>query len=449
MADDYEQMAARLGAPVEVKPFSPADLAARAARIAAGEAAPDRAEAAPEDPGVTDDTTLAIIEISDAATGDAFTIPNVSAFSYSSDVLMVGDPFSVTVPDPRREWLGRIKRGQTITFYMVSRAVAGGARTRKNRGVIVEREVTCNAQGTVLQLHCADLGWHLVHNDGPLWFGLHGASFQRLLDAAIAPQTVFKGSSDPRWGLRSIVTEYDTTRRLKHGKQGIVLAQQAHPITPLARIQIEPGEKLFDLISLYAKREHLLVKVTPDGDVAVFTPNYTQDPLYAFYCYPPDEPGPKPNNVRADGIRLHESIEEVWTEVICVGDIPLPDLIDEHVAQDDVNANKFRGVYRNPSALPFEHRLVFHDGEALSRGFADERAFWKAKMGLFNAHVVTFTARGHQQGGAWFESDTMCWLDLPVIGVKGRYYVASVRCDRDEDGDRTQFTCHLPDLLAA
>jgi prophage tail gpP-like protein len=96
------------------------------------------------------------------------------------------------------------------------------------------------------------------------------------------------------------------------------------------------------------------------------------------------------------------------------------------------------------------HRLVFTDGEALDRGKADERATWKAKMGLFKSHVVTFTVRDHYQNGLYYEANTMCTLDFPVVGIESApYYISAVRCDRGDNGDTTTITAHLPDLLGA
>jgi hypothetical protein len=339
-----------------------------------------------------------------------------------------------------------------MVLSLSSPFVGGGIKVRKATGRVIRRRVTCNAQGTVITLLGADIGWHLANEDGPLWFGLQGCTWDTLIKACIHPDQVFPGTPDPGWGFSDVVREDNLLNAtLKQGKQGIVLAQQANPIVPLSRIQIEPGEKLFDVLALYAKRLGYLINVSADGHLQIFSPNYSQDPSYSFFCYPITDPRHTKNNVEASGISLEEGIEEIWTDVTCVGEVPLPDLIDEHVAQDDINANKFRGRYvPEPAPLEFMHRLVFTDGEALSRGYADERAVWKAKMGMFDGHVVTFSVRHHHQSGVFFESDTMCHLDFPVVGIgPASYYISQVRCDRGDGGDVTSVTAHLPDLLGA
>ena len=52
----------------------------------------------PHDPRAVDRTTLATISI------DGQEFPNLESFSYSSDVLQIGDPFAVSIPDPTGQY---------------------------------------------------------------------------------------------------------------------------------------------------------------------------------------------------------------------------------------------------------------------------------------------------------------------------------------------------------
>ncbi len=418
----------------------------------------------PTDAGTNDGTTLATIEVIEPD-GSTTTVPNITAFSYSCDAQQVGDPFAVTVPDPRLRYLREHKlcEGSRVTFSLASPFVGGGAKTKKITGVLVRREVQVDATGgTVMQLQGADNGWHLINNDGVLWMGLQGKTLGSLGDACIHPERVIEGELDPRWGFADQVLFENVSntlakQHLKQGRQGIVIANQANPEIPLARIQVEPGQKLFDMLSLYSKRQLLFVNVTAEGALVFYSPDYSRDPSYEFRCYPIEEPDSVRNNVLGQGIKVFDDITERFTDVTCVGEVPLPDETDGVVAKDDINANKFRGRYTATQGSsvaglripPFLRRLVFGEGEALYRGMADNRAAWRALYGLFNSHVVTFSVRHHHQRGIWYEANTMCTLDFPVVGVSGRYYISAVRCDRDDRGDRTQITAHKPDLLAA
>lgn len=421
--------------------------------------------AAPDDPSAVDATTLATIEVTEPD-GSTTRIPNITAFSYNADVQQVGDPFAVTVPDPRLELVskGRLAEGSRVIFSLSSPSVAGGRATKKRTGRIIRREVSVTeGGGTVIQIAGADIGWHLANCDGPLWFGLQ-CTFDQLTLAMIHPDRVFPGAPDPGWGfadevLYSNVRNTLNKQALPQGKAGIVLANQAQVTTPLMRIQIEPGEKLYDVLSSYCKRLLIFCNVTAEGELVIFLPSYDRPPDYTFRCYPETDSRHTQNNVLAQGIRRMDDVTERWSDVTCVGEIPLPDLADPSVAQDDVNANKFYKVAGDVGTdvevagsglrtAPFAHHCVFADGEALTREMSAQRATWRQRMGLFNSHVLTFTVRGHHQGGIWFESDTMCSIDFPVVGIGPKdYYISGVRCDRDENGDRTQITAHLPHLL--
>src|SRR5947207_254705 len=97
---------------------------------------------APDDPSAGDGTTLATIEVIEPD-GRTTLVPNITAFSYSSDAQQVGDPFAVTVPDPRLRYVQghKLSEGSRVTFSLSSPHVAGGAKTKKITGVLVHREV--------------------------------------------------------------------------------------------------------------------------------------------------------------------------------------------------------------------------------------------------------------------------------------------------------------------
>ena len=85
------------------------------------------AEAAPDNPSGGDGTTLATIEVTVPFTGEVVRVPNITAFSYSSDVLQVGDAFSVTVPDPRGIYVSKLLRGARLVLSLSSPFIAGGS----------------------------------------------------------------------------------------------------------------------------------------------------------------------------------------------------------------------------------------------------------------------------------------------------------------------------------
>src|SRR5262245_20113421 len=111
----------------------------------------------PHDPRATDRTTLATVSID----GEEF--PNLDSFSYSSDVMQIGDPFAVSIPDPRGRHAQKFRRGASVVFSLSNPGVAGGAKTTKvQKGILVRRRRSSDlGSGTVTALEGADLGWHL------------------------------------------------------------------------------------------------------------------------------------------------------------------------------------------------------------------------------------------------------------------------------------------------
>lgn len=394
---------------------------------------------APYDAHTVDGTTLAEIEILAHPTDTHGTvIPAIKSFSYSSDVQTLGDPFSLSIPDPRGKWRGIVIPGATVLLSLSSPLVDGGAKTPKMKGVIVDTDVSVSTGGTVISVTGADLGWHLQDNSGPLHYQLRGQTFDKLLSTVL----------DPSWGFGKTQPGNDTSRRLKQGRQGEVIAATPEVLTPIILIQIEPGEKIADVLILYARREGLLVNMSPLGNLQFFSPNYSQPAKYKIEFHQSDDAESVRNNVLDLGARRKRTIKGVFTEVTCVGDIVNPDVVDQ-LERVNANSYKFRGDYSSPNAAPFRRRDTFSDGEQLTKVQATMRAFWKAKFGLFNADVVTYPVRGHAQGGVFWESDTMVSVNDTVLGINGPMYCSAVRCDRDEGGDVTWVTLHRPDLLSA
>lgn len=434
-------------------------------------------QVSPRDPRAVDGTTLATIEVA----GEE--IPNLESFSYSSDVLALSDPFSVVVPDPRGKYKNKLRIGDSVKFYLQNGGLAASVATLKVTGVLTGREATSeNGRGTVITIRGADLGWHLVQNDAPIWLNLLGATFDRLLNACIYPHKVFRNKAgkpsepDPKWGFNGIRLENDRNRRLRQNPR--TLAQFFPPLpkanadskqvatgqtttgdktaaastlptllAPYLFIQTEPGQKIADLLVEYARRLGLLVNVSADGYLQTFTPNYSQSAQYRLEYHPWDDPDAVRNNVIRAGVS--ENAETIWTDVLVVGERVWLPLEDEALRKAHPNVGKFRGRYRpTPSPLPFTHRLSMSEGEAMNTDFAETRARWKQQRGIFDSWTATYEVRGHGQNGIWWESDAMVDVNDTVNGVVGRYYVAKVQCNRTEQaGDRTIVTVKKPDLL--
>lgn len=396
---------------------------------------------------ILDPATQAVITITDV---DLSTSPpkkvttafmDTVAFTYSSDILQLGDPFTVVIPNPNGAYTGKLKAGSTVKLYLQNPNVQDNVRTLKALGVVVKRRVESSGNGTTIQLDCADLGWHLVNNSAPLWRGLYG-NFTSLITS--------EAWVDPSWGIDTTNFRMDNEQnkklKLNNARAGVQVAfQNLQAASIPQRIQSEPGDKVADILITYARRLNYLINVACDGVFQLFRPNYQQDPLYHLEYHDQGEASSNPNNILSANVE--EDISGRWTQALCVGEIVLNSVTKQPSLSQ--NATKFRGQVNIEKALPFVHRLTFSDGEIFNGKDSAPLAFWRTQQDKYNSFQATYRVKGHHQDGIWWEADTMCSVNDTVNGLQGNYYVSSVTYSRDEQGDVTEVNLRLPNLLQA
>lgn len=375
---------------------------------------------------------------------DGETVEEVTGFNYSSDIMAVGEECRWSVVNPLQKYVGKLLPGSLATVYAINRDVNGGAPTLKFRGRIVERNAEVSAAGSLIDLGIYDLGWHLQNCCAPLWFRLDHARFVDLIDPAKV--VIKKGGAkgyfiEPAFGFTGFRTDGLKRAQAKLGAAA-VLQQQQQVVGQLFYVQVEPGDKIYDRIVEYARRENRLINVSPTGEIQTFLPNYAQKELYEFRLESADSSA---NNIeRAKEI---QNCSTRYTKVEVVGQ-----QLQYEGPQDpnNPNATKKRGCVNHPEILPFPNRLTLSDGEMYQRGLAQKMANWHYMRGKYDAYALQLDVVGHHQNGIWYESDTMANVSIDELGIKGRMYVSAVRYGIDADkGDVATLTLRLPDLLTA
>lgn len=383
------------------------------------------------DPFGTDRTPRVLIEIA----GKMY--PSVEEYSYESNILSFGDPFSLALPAPDGIYAGTISIGSPVNLYIADPNVQGGKQVKLLKGLITARDSSSDtSSGTKIKLTGSDLSWHLANNSGHLWKNLRSSTFQSLLSD---PQVI-----SPDWGFLSPAKLGNAANRaLKQGRAGII-EPTIRIDQPLPRIQFEPGQMIADVFVLYAKRLHLLVNVSSEGQLQIFQPGYEQPSSYTFHYHAKGDKRNAQNNVKS--ATLHESIDGMYTEVTCVGTKVFQIFVDP----TNQNDGKFRATYNNLGTLPFARRLAFADQEPLSQDQALGRAKWKFQRGLFDSWEYQITVFGHSQNGTFYAPDTMCSVYDSINGLNGSYYISAVKYSRNaKKGTETTLTIKKPNLLAA
>lgn len=366
------------------------------------------------------------------------TLINTIGFTYSSDVLNLGDPFTFTLANPDGRYNQRFQRGARVSFYLSNPDVRGGTRTLKHTGIVVNRTQRGDMQGNFIDVQCADLGWHLRENDAPLYFKLRYSTLEDLLTS---PEWI-----DPSWGILGITADNATSVAIRQALNlGRAQAQlNLQPFGTFVFIQTEPGDRVADVLMTYARRQGFLVTVSPDGYLQIWNPADARPPLYAINLHGWDSGARQSNTVM--NYAIMEDIASTWTEVTCIGEIVGGDIQTNTL---DQNATKRRNTVYNPQVLPFVHRMGYADGDIYDTETAGRAAAWKYNRGIFESWAATYTVRGHHANGNWWESDTYVTVRDSINGIEGDFYVQSVQYARSERGDITTLTLRRPGLLKA
>lgn len=370
-------------------------------------------------------------------------VTGISGFSVSIDIMQMGDPFSLTIPNPRGKWNKTLKPGAAIQLKLSNPNINGGQPTLMHTGRIVGRQRTCdNSTGTLMQIQAADLGWHLT---------THYPTPHERLEEATYGDLLAWATDEPTWGIKGVTADSAASRDIRLGRLGGRAAAEARASNNLIvfQAQVEPGMSLSDLLVLYARRFNKLVNMSPDGYIQIFEPNYAQTPKYRIDLHEYDDPDSVRNNVLEASI--DESIDRQWTKVTLVGQVVGGGYYDPQL----YNPGKFLGVAEatGDDKLGFKHEFTYADGEVYLEEWREQAAGWRLKRDLFDCFTATYRVRGHWQKfngqSNWWVPDTMCSVNDSVAGIRGNYYVSAVRLDRTADGDTTEVTLKLPFLLSA
>jgi len=364
------------------------------------------------------------------------TIEEIERWEYRSDVLVPGELATFTVVNKNHKYRDSLKLGDQIEFILSNEAVNGNTPCVKHRGWVVSRELVSDTKtGNTLNITSGDIGWHLAHNDGPLFANLLGVRWETLIGK---DSKLF----DPSWGITKVYFEGSTRARLKQGGAFDAKAITNTPDTILY-LQVEPGEKVLDILMTYARREALLVNTSPDGALCFMRPR-NAEPIYSIRC---TDDGSE-NNVLY--LSRHEDAETLFTEVTVVGDLSFPPVEGSNATTTDPNRNKIPGVVRNPSLLPFVHRKSVADADKRSKRQVTAQAQWALNRGIFDSFYVTYRMLGHHQAGHWYESDQTANVQDDESGTYGNKYVSAARCfgSKTED-DFTELTIRQLGVLSA
>lgn len=412
---------------------------------------------------------------------------NLVEYAYVSDILGLGDPFTVSIPNPGgmpsanfpgldvsdSSDLMKIKVGQSLTFSITDPNVNSGSPVQKLKGLVTNIERMSTPSGSVVRVTGADIGWHLQNNSVKPYRNFRGAKFGELVDFVIDPSWGFQTDSA---GKVAILTESNDINqsaklrqgRLNQGRTGAVF-NAAKDLGGFTRIQTEIGQTPAELLILYAKRLQRLCGVSADGYLQIWKPDYARQTDYTFNL----RRGADSKNNNIIEATFVEDLAGRFNDVICdVTRVTLPKSPEQQAAaqQIDPNAMHIRSrlvseqILSKVSApgattifsdselydLEFVHRLVFSESDYYTSSQALDRARWKLQRSQYDSWNYEISVQGHSQNGIMFEPNTLAQVRDDVNGINRVLYISAVHYQQHPSmGTRTRLTLKLPSLLGA
>ena len=373
----------------------------------------------------------------------------VEEYSLDDDVLNLGDPFRVVVPNVDGASIGNYRVGDLCKIYMSSGDVDNTGQIQRYIGRLTTIDGTCSMQaGSTLALGGADLGWHLRECHAPIWHTMPGGiTFNQLVQRLIGDKLL----ND--WKFAGVRFDNLINRKINQGRAGVerrIALADSGGRAYIQPFQVEPGQSAAEYLIDYARRAGYLVNVSSDGYIQFYKPNDTGAAEYTLRLYKSTNPDRNKGNVQS--ARMRRSIDGIYTETVCVGTVVLSNkFVQANI--ESPNRNRFRGQYTNVDtigSLPFSRVFYFSDGDQYDKTMANKRAEWKWRRGKFDSFEAEYTVAGHVQGGKFWVPDTCVDLLDEIHGLNGKYYISAVRYNRtQQQGTTTTITVREAGQLSA
>lgn len=381
----------------------------------------------------------------------------VEEYSLDQDVLNLGDPFRVSIPNVDGRNANRYRPGALCKVFMSDPTLENTASVQKYLGRVTQVDYQVDPQrGSKITIAGADLGWHLRECHAPMWVRIPGGiTFANLVDRLIPPDTL------TAWGFSGVAFDNLYNRKINQGRGGIertIARDESGGRAFIAPLQVEPGQSAAEFLIEFARRAGRLVNVSSDGYIQFFVPNDSGfvGPLapgdtgasYKLRLYKSTSVDASKGNVKS--ARVTHNLDGIYTETVCVGTVVQSNRFVQ-ANSEDPNRTRFRGTYTpSPAPLAWPRTFYFCDGDQLNREMARKRAAWKYYRGQFDAFSAEYTVAGHAQNGIFWAADTLVDVIDEVNGLSGVYYISAVRYNRSmQSGTTTTLTVRAAGTLAA
>jgi len=324
-------------------------------------------------------------------------------YEVESDITVEADAFSLAVDGFDAATRDLVTPGATFKLYLDGNL--------QHTGVVDTVSLVDGRGGRALEIAGRDLGGHLVTASAPpTYFG--GRTLGSVAEELCEP-----------WGI-SVVANDGTARlraaaKPKAKRKEASQDQQAQDVTP------QPGDTVWGFLLRHCQRAGLWLWMSPDGQLVIGRPCYTQDPLYSIVRYDAGDDLATGNN-RLDGT-LRRDWSGRFSSVKGIGEGASGSSRLSHTETDaEVTA---AGLHRP---------MRYQDSDARSAAQLQQSVRTTLAQQQWDSWEVTYDVPGHSQDGAYWQPDTLVAVADDVLGILDTLYVAGRTFRRTrEEGCRT------------
>lgn len=341
------------------------------------------------------------------------------AYAVSLDLLTAADAVALRFPFRRELW--DAARPDNEVRVLVDGACYVHA--------IIDSRTFSTGKGDQVSIAGRDIMGRLVDESAPL-ITYDGLGIVDLVERMLPP-------GPTRNGLAQRVATSNARNRQLVGRAGDARGEPA--IVPRQRAQerkVNAGETQWSVLHHFLEEAGWLATASGDGtEIVIMRPNFLQVPRYAFVY---NGPGAAGNNV--EECTLREDLADSFSSITALG------------RPRDSAGKRSKHGWRSSTwkdhdtadgtGRRFRRRkqLIVHDDGATDM---EARAKREARERDADANTLQVTMRGHAFAGAdgpvFYYPDTVALVALDVVGVRGLWYVTTVRLTGDaRDGQRTE-----------
>jgi len=179
------------------------------------------------------------------------------------------------------------------------------------------------------------------------------------------------------------------------------------------------GETVWSFLQRHAERLHIMMWMSPRGQLILGYPDYGQDPKYRFvrrFTNDPDDP----NNAAA--MAAKDSGADRWSKVTVYG----------RAHGQDVSRARVRAVVEDTS-LPFAREKVEHLQDCTTVEQATSAAKRIMREGVASAHTLTVMADDHGQGRYLYAPNTVAEIVDEYSDIDERRFITQRTFMRTRD----------------